>query len=481
MSSVKKNFLYQSAYEILVIILPLITSPYVSRVLGAENLGIYSYTYSVAYYFSLFGLLGIKYYGNRKIAQARNSKKELSKIFSEILYVHLITSSIVFVLYLCYVSFFVSNNKICAYIQALYVLGSVFDLNWFFFGMEKFDVTVKRNTIIKILTVLSIFIFIRSKSDLIIYIWIMALGNLFSQIYLWIMLRREVEVCKVSLKESFKHLKPLCLLFIPLAASSIYQVLSKIILGNIAGNYQLGLFDNVQKLINIPMSFIIAFGNVMLPKMSNMFKNYDKEKGMTYLEKTIPLIACIAFSLCFGLISISDTFPLVFWGEEFANTSNLLAINAIVIPFYAFANALRTQFLIPRAKDNVYTLAILGGALINIIVNIILIPYFGAVGAVCGNVVAESTVSIIQAIWLRKEVPIKRYLKLGIPFLFIGIFMYFAVKMLESVLDKNVIGLFLEIALGASVYCILSLVYFIKSQNDVVSSAIKNLKRKYIR
>lgn len=481
MASVKKNFLYQSAYEILVIILPLITSPYVSRVLGAENLGIYSYTYSVAYYFSLFGLLGIKYYGNRKIAQVRNSKKELCKTFSEILCVHLITSIIIFVLYLCYVSFFVSNNKIYAFIQALYVLGSVFDLNWFFFGMEKFDVTVKRNTIIKILTVLSIFIFIRSKSDLIIYIWIMALGNLFSQIYLWIMLRREVEVCKVSIKESFKHLKPLCLLFIPLAASSIYQVLSKIILGNIAGNYQLGLFDNAQKLINIPMSFIIAFGNVMLPKMSNMFKNYDKEKGMTYLEKTIPLIACIAFSLCFGLISIADTFAPVFWGEEFANASNLLAVNAIAIPFYAFANVLRTQFLIPRGMDNVYTFAILGGAIINIIVNIILIPYYGAMGAVYGNVVAESTVSIIQAIWLKKEVPIKRFLKLGIPFLFIGILMYFAVKMLESVLDKNVIGLFFEVALGALVYCILSLVYFIKSQNDVVLSIIENLKRKYIR
>lgn len=481
MASVKKNFLYQSAYEILVIILPLITSPYVSRVLGAKNLGIYSYTYSVAYYFSLFALLGIKYYGNRKIAQTKNSKTELAKVFSEILCIHLITSGIVFVLYLFYVSFFVNENKIYAYIQALYVLGSVFDLNWFFFGMEKFDVTVKRNTVIKILTVLSIFAFVRSNSDLIIYIWIMVLGNLFAQLYLWIVLKKEVSICKVSVKSSFRHLKPLCLLFIPLAASSIYQVLSKIILGNIAGEYQLGLFDNTQKLINIPMSLIIAFGNVMLPKMSNMFKNNDEEKGMAYLEKTIPLIMCIAFALCFGLMSVSETFAPVFWGEEFTEASRLVAINAIVIPFYAFANVLRTQFLIPRGKDIVYTFAIVGGALINIVANIILIPYYGAMGAVFGNVAAEVSVSIIQAIWLRKEVKIEKYLKHGIPFLTIGIIMSIVVKASEQVLEKNVIGLMCEVAIGAVVYCLLSLTYFIKSKNEFVLSMLENVKRKWIK
>ena len=481
MASVKKNFLYQSAYEILVIILPLITSPYISRVLGPENLGIYSYTYSIAYYFSLFASLGIKYYGNRRIAQARNSKQELSKVFSEILYAHLVTSCIVLVIYLGYVSFFVKENQLYSYIQAIYVLGSVFDLNWFFFGMEKFDVTVKRNTIIKILTVISIFAFVRRKTDLIIYIWIMALGNLLAQLYLWTKLKREVSICTVSIKACFRHLKPLCMLFIPLAASSIYQVLSKIILGNISGDYQLGLFDNTQKLINIPMSLVIAFGNVMLPKMSNMFKNYDQEKGMIYLERTVPLIMCIAFSLCFGLISVADIFAPVFWGKEFSAASKLVAFNALVIPFYSFANMLRTQFLIPRGRDNVYTFAMVGGAVINIIVNIILIPYYGAMGAVCGNIAAEASVSVIQAVWIRKEVRIKRYIKLGVPFFIIGFFMYFVVKFVGKFVDQNVIGLAVEIALGALVYCTLSLIYFIKSKNEFVLSILKNIKRKWIK
>lgn len=481
MASVKKNFLYQSAYEILVIILPLITSPYISRVLGPENLGIYSYTYSIAYYFSLFASLGIKYYGNRRIAQARNSKQELSKVFSEILYIHLITSCIILVIYLGYVAFWVKENQIYSYIQAIYVLGSVFDLNWFFFGMEKFDVTVKRNTIIKILTVVSMFIFVRRRTDLIIYIWIMALGNLFAQLYLWTKIKKEVTICKVSIDASFQHLKPLCLLFIPLAASSIYQVLSKIILGNIAGEYQLGLFDNTQKLINIPMSLVIAFGNVMLPKMSNMFKNCDQEKGMLYLERTVPLIMCIAFSLCFGLISVADIFAPVFWGKDFAEASKLVAFNALVIPFYAFANMLRTQFLIPRGKDQVYTFAMVGGAVINVIVNIILIPFYGAMGAVYGNIAAEASVSIIQAVWIRKEAKIGKYIKLGVPFFIIGFFMSLVVKFVSDFVDQSIVGLTTEIISGAVVYCTVSIIYFIKSKNEFVLSMLNNIKRKWIK
>ena len=155
----KKNFIYNIIYQILILILPLITIPYVSRILGADGIGIYSYTYSIAYYFMLVAMLGLNNYGNRTIAKVRDDKEKLSKEFFGIYSLQLITSIIMVICYLLYVLIFDNSYKIIALIQILYVISTVFDINWFFFGIEKFKLTITRNTIIKVLSLVLIFIF----------------------------------------------------------------------------------------------------------------------------------------------------------------------------------------------------------------------------------------------------------------------------------------------------------------------------------
>ena len=149
-SSIKKNFAYQLIYEILVLILPFITSPYIARVIGAEGLGIYSYTYSVAYYFVLFSLLGIKNYGNRSIAKIRDNRNLLNETFTNILSVHILISIICCIAYGIYV-FELKEDRVLATIQGFYVLSGLFDISWFYFGIERFKMTVSRNIIIKII------------------------------------------------------------------------------------------------------------------------------------------------------------------------------------------------------------------------------------------------------------------------------------------------------------------------------------------
>ena len=231
MSSVKKNFFYQSIYEVLIIILPLLTSPYIARVLGAEKIGIYSYTYSVAYYFMLIAMLGIKNYGNRAIATVRDDQDALNREFSNIFALHAVLSTIAIAAYIIYCFVFVQENRIYAFIQIFWVIGALFDINWFFFGIEKFKLTVTRNTVIKLITVASIFIFVHGKEDLWKYVFIMAAGNFISQSVVWVFLRNYVQFIKPSIEEMRKHFKPMVVLFIPVLAVSLYKYMDKIMLG----------------------------------------------------------------------------------------------------------------------------------------------------------------------------------------------------------------------------------------------------------
>ena len=210
-TSVKKNFMYQMVYEILILILPFITSPYIARTIGAEGLGIYSYSYSVANYFVLFSMLGLKNYGNRKIAQNRDDRKTLNDTFSNLVVLHICVSLLVSFVYIDYIVF-IAENKIYALIQLLVVISSLFDISWFYFGIEKFKMIVTRNIIVKIVNIACVFIFVKRSEDLWIYCLIMALGMLISQVLLWIPLRNYVSFVKPKWKKIKEHIKPLLIL-----------------------------------------------------------------------------------------------------------------------------------------------------------------------------------------------------------------------------------------------------------------------------
>ena len=299
-SNVKKNFAYQMIYEILVLILPFITSPYIARVIGAEGLGTYSYSYTVAYYFILFSLLGIKNYGNRAIAKSRNDPQELSETFSNIAAVHIMVSLICLAVYIGYVLLF-AEDKVYAAIQFFYVLSGLFDISWFYFGIEHFKLTVTRNTVIKILNVIYVFVFVHSVDDLWKYCLIMALGNLISQLTLWVPLRRYVRIVRPQRSKMVVHIKPLLVLFIPAVAVSLYKYMDKIMIGAMSSKAQLGYYENAEKVINIPMTVIASFGTVMLPKMSNLAAGDNKEASLRYISLSMQFVMCLAIGLSFGL------------------------------------------------------------------------------------------------------------------------------------------------------------------------------------
>lgn len=219
MKSLKKNLIYQSAYQLLMVISPLITSPYIARTLGNEMYGVYSYYYSIAYYFGIFAILGLANYGNRTIAKVRSTgKKELSKTFLEMMLMQVGMLILVSIVYFASIPFWGGEYKLNAVIEWLYILSVGLDISWFYFGIEEFKTTTQRSFVVKIAIIACILIFVKSPADLNTYTIVMAGGMLISSLILWIQLPRYIQTTKICLRDISRHIKPNLMLFVPVVS-----------------------------------------------------------------------------------------------------------------------------------------------------------------------------------------------------------------------------------------------------------------------
>lgn len=457
MKTTSKNFLYNAIYQIFILIIPLITTPYVSRILGVDNIGTYAYTYSIVYYFMLFSMLGINNYGSRTIAKCNNDIVNRSNKFWNIYFLQLLLTIIMGMLYLILVALSTYENKLIMLIQGIYLLSVAFDINWLFFGVEKFKITVSRNVIIKIISLLLIFAFVKNQNDLWKYTMIMSASTLVSQLYLWLYLKKYIKKSKIQLKEVLYHLKPCFILFVPVIAYSIYRVMDKTMLGYFANTFELGNYESAEKIINIPISFITALGTVMVPHMSKTEKNnYNKE-----INETFELCFCFILPMALGLFVISNNFSNVFFGNEFTKTGNIIRLLIPTIIFSAISNVIRTNYLIPKEKDKIYVKSTILGAVINLIFNITFIKKYGAYGACVGTLLAEIVVMLYQIINTTKNIEYEKILELFIKYSLKSIFMAMIIYIIGINIGDELVKILLQIIIGGIIYFILSYKYIL--------------------
>lgn len=455
----KKNFIYNFIYQILILILPLITMPYVSRILGATGLGIYSYTHSIAYYFMIIAMLGLNNYGNRTIAKVRDNKEQLSKEFCSIYLFQLVISALMIGLYLLYVFFLNNQYKEIAYLQTMFVISSMFDINWFFFGIEKFKLTITRNTIIKLFSLVLIFGLVKTADDVWKYTAILAGSTLFCNIILFTFLRKYVKFTKVTKKDVLKHLKPNLIMFLPVIAVSIYKIMDKIMLGVISTVTEVGYYENAEKVAQIPLTIITALGTVMLPRVSNMISNNQENKVKELLKKTMPFIMFLALPMALGVITISKDFAIVFFGTEFEKSGYLIQLLSITLIFLSWGNVIRTQYLIPKEKDKEYVISAFLGAIVNFIINMIFIPQFASLGACIGTIAAEFVVMFYQSFIVRNELEIKYYLKNSVGFFIKAIIMFIIVIILGNIIEDKLLKIVIQVTIGGMTYMIMNFNY----------------------
>lgn len=460
MNIVKKNYIYNLLYYFTNIIMSIVLLPYVSRVLGSEGVGTYSYTHNIVMYFTLFSLLGINNYGNRLIAGTRDNKDQMSKEFLSLYIVQLIASLLVIIFYLLYVIFICKYDTFIAFIQIFYLVASMLNINWFFYGVEKFKVTTIANFISKVLCFISILLFVKDPSDTVIYIFIMGIYTFFSNLMFIPFLKNSIKFVKITRKDIFKHIKPCLILFIPEIAVSIYTVLDKIILGSISGVVEVGYFEQALKIINIPLCISEALSLTILPKMSNLISNDEDNKVKKYMEYSIQFIMFLIMPIVFGLIFISDDFVLVFLGEEFIKSGILLKGLTFSILFMTWGSILRTHYLIPKKKDKVFVISVCLAALVNVLANILLIPKYASLGAVIATIFAEFTVILVQTIYLRNKINILKYFKLIIPFAYKSLIMVLVINVFNYLsFDSLILKLGIQILVAVITYALLNIKY----------------------
>ena len=476
MSKIKRNLGYQTVYQILNTCLPLVTSPYLARVLGAEKQGIFSYTQSIVNYFTLFAMLGVVNYGTRTIAESKKEKSIISYTFWNIYLFQIITSIVSLMLYAAYLVIVSPDNQLICFIQGLYLIGSFLDANWLFFGLEKFKITVTRNLVVRILSVAAILLLVKNRDDLWIYTLIMAGSPVLSNIIIWRFIPKEIDIHfskYLNIGEIKQHIKPNLILFIPLLGMSVYHVMDKTMLGILSSYEQVGYYYNADKVINIPIGVISGVGTVMLPRMSTLFSNNKIEDIKKYFFTSIEGIIICASAMAFGISAISKEFTPIFFGNGFEPCINLIIVLSPVLIIKGLSQTARMQFLIPSKREKVFVHSVFLGAAVNLVANIAFIPSYGALGAVLGTLLAELVSCVWQFAKMNSQINVFQTLIKSISYLVIGFVMYIVVRRSALLVPKGITGLAIEIIIGSLVYSVLCFLFLKITNNEILKIILR--------
>lgn len=478
-NSVSINFLYQIAYQILVIISPLITVPYIARVLGAENNGVYIFTYTIVNYFVVFSAFGIEAYGNRLIAQSKTKGQDvLNHAFSSLFWLHTIVTLLVFMGYIFYVFFIAKSYKTIFIIQTIWIFSAFFDINWLFFGLEEFKISVTRNFIIKICSIVCIFVFVRNSTDLWLYTLIMGIGQFFSNIFLWKYLKKYISFSKVTVSDILSHVRPLLVLFFAVIATSIYRMIDKVMVGSFCNMNDLASYEYADRMIRLLVTIITALGTVMLPRMSALYAEGNDRLVAKYMASTTQIMFIISSALSFGLAAIADDFMPLLLGDGYDSSISITIILCVSLPVMGWNNLIRTQILMPQERDKIYVSAVWAGAIVNVVLNIVLIKYIGAHGAAIATVISYIVVGLFQTIPIWKEFGILVHLKRSIFPIVCGVCMFVLIRFVGSLLTTPLLRMIVEIITGSAFYVFFSICYLYKSNNEVFFTYLHKVKNK---
>lgn len=458
--SVITNYIYNIVYNILVIILPLFTTPYVSRVLGAEKIGQYGYTQSIVYFFVLFGTLGTQLFGQREIAYHQDKKEERSKVFWEILLLRMTVIALVGVGY--GIKIVVSEQYRLLYlIQIIDLIAAFFDITWFFQGMEEFKKTVVRNIIVKITIVGLIFILVKTPNDLPMYVCLHSISLLLGNLSLYFYLPSYIKKVPVNLLHPFSYLRRVIALFIPQVAVQIYATLDKAMLGYIGGTgnvQQVGYYEQAQKIVKLLLAIISALGTVMLPRMANAYSKNEYEIIKKNLNTSIEFIFFLGCPLMIGISMIAEKLVPWFYGAGYEPVVGIIIATSPIIILTGISNLLGMQFLLPTQRQKQYTIAVSMASIINVIFNFVLIPKYKALGAVAASVMAETVAILVEILYIYKYIDWKKIIGSVIKYICISIIMGIGVWIVGQTQTDTIFVTIIQILVGVIIYLIMLVV-----------------------
>ena len=454
-----KNYVYQVSYNLLNMLLPLITAPYLARILGAEGVGHYAYYFAIAQYFTIFAKLGLTHYGTRQIAEVRDHPQLLKDVFTNIYMMQIGAVTVAVAVYIGFL-FLLAQDRQISFIFGIWLFCVAFDTDWLLFGLEDFRSPAIRNFIVKGFSTAAVFLTVKSAKDLNLYAIITAVSYALGYVALWMKCRQYIDLKSVMWHKVISHLKPCCVLLISILALNLYRSMDKVMLGAISGMYETGLYEYAEKIVYCLSTLIASLGSVMLPKISHLKAKQDHKSREKLIMASMEFVLFMTCGMAFGLISISNSLIPVLFGESFRGSVPLLNLLAVTLILIGWGNVIRSQYVIPEHLDQIYVFTVSAGAAVNLIANALLIPRFAAIGACIGTILAEITVPVMQGCFLNDKLPYRKFVGQSIPYLLIGAIMCVVLKNMERHLSAGLMTMLLQMLIGAMIYGGVSACYF---------------------
>lgn len=473
--NIKKNYIFNLSYQLLLIIVPLLVTPYISRVLTASAIGQYSFSFSIITYFTLFASLGFSTYGQREIAKSFDKETQAKK-FYEIIICRLFSVGIALAIniILC-ISNVYNEYSTLLLIMSINVLAIAFDIAFLYQGNEEFGLIVILNFITKIIGTICIFVFVKNPNDLWKYTLINSLMIFSGYLLLWPFSKRLLKKVPLKSLRPFSHLKGTIALFIPTIATSIYTVLDKTLIGVLVdGSYTViengkevikqysdlenGFYEQSEKIIKLAMTVITCIGTVMIPRNSKEFAMGNIEEVNKNIYTSSRLVFLIGIPMVFGFIALAPNFVPWFYGDGYDKCIILISIFSSLILIIGFSNVFGIQYLLPKGEDKKYAICLILGAVTNLVLNIVFIKLWWSIGAAIASVVAELVVTTTMGIVVRKEINIIKILISSIKYIISGIIMFISLYFISNYFSSSILNSFILVIIGIFIYFMLLLI-----------------------
>lgn len=455
-NSIKKNFVYSSMVTFLNAIFPLITYPYITRILGVENMGKIGLVTAVSNYFIVLAQVGIPLYGTREIAKAKKNPIKLKAIIAELMSISVMFSLASFLFYIIIV-FTVPmyhNEYRLFLIYSILILNTIFSFEWLFQGVENFKYIGIRNLVLKIVTLVLIFLFVKSRNDIIIYASLLILASVAISI---LNLYYAIRVIRPSWHQIniIRHIKPLFFVSLINVFITIYTNMDVIVLRAYFQNIEIGYYTVAIKLIRMTTAFIASFSAVMLPRISSMIALNESDACRKTMQKSFSLVIFFSFPCFLGMIAVAADMISVFAGPEYNPAVRLLIIGSPIILFVSISNYFQMQLFLPFGRENSLVIVFGFAILITLGSMLVLVPHNGSLGAIIAMSIGELSV-LVAEIFVYRIKMISQYIKYKqiITCIIAGLIMMAIVIMFSKFKINPLFRLLCSLFIGGSSYMI---------------------------
>lgn len=440
----------------LLIILPIITAPYVARVLGPDQSGIYDYTNSIQTYFAMFAALGTASYGAREIARVRDDAALRSKLFWEIELMTVMTSAVCIIVWFIFIAF-TPQYKVIYLVLTMGLFSTMFDISWFFAGMEQFKYTVTKNAACKLIGVVLMFLFVKKQEDLLLYIIIITASTMIGNLSMWLYVPRFTQKVDFKTLKFGRHFRETLIYFIPSIATSVYTVLDRTLIGVITKNKaENGFYHYTMQIVNMMKALTFSSLNMVLgSRIAYLFAEEKYDEIKVRIRDSINYILFMGIGICFGLSGVAKRFVPVFLGPGYDRVIIMLMLMSPIVVIIGVSNCLGSQYYTPSGNRKLSAKFIIIGALVNLVLNLILIPRYWGYGAIAASLIAEMVITVLYLKFCKGYLTVDTIVREGSRKLAAGIAMFAVIRIIDRFIASDIIALLIEVAVGFSVYCIM--------------------------